>query len=160
MTMTCAPTSRRSQPPLALQFRSRGSRRESAVAQLFSLGRFALMNILSFVALSLMLVVGALLFVSVFGLKICVQRFARSHDLHCAGFIQRPYWLLFFVSLVFVVPPFIFDCLRDDDGYAESLLNLLIGSFGGSGAIGLAVSLFWMAIAGFLSLFRQLKFKH
>jgi Na+/proline symporter len=118
------------------------------------------MNTLALVAFGLLLVAGALLLVSFFGLRICVQRFARSHDLHFAGFIQRPYWLLFAVALVFMVPPFVFGCLVDDDGNGESLLDLLIGSIFASGAIGFVVSLFWMAIAGFLSLFRQLKFKH
>ena len=118
------------------------------------------MNTLALVALGLMLVAGALLLVSFFGLRIGVQRFARSHDLRFADFIQRPYWILFLVSLVFAVPPFVFDCLRSDDGSGESLLDLLISSICGIGTIGCVVSLFWMATAGFLSLFRQLKFKH
>jgi len=118
------------------------------------------MNALTLVAFGLLLVAGAILLASVFGLRICVQRFARSHDLHFAGFIQRPYWLLFVVALVFMVPPFVFGCLVDDDGNGESLLDLLIGSIFAIGAIGFVVSLCWMAASGFLSLFRQLKFKH
>jgi hypothetical protein len=104
--------------------------------------KFAAMNILALIALSLMLVAGALLFTSVLVLKICVQRFAHSHDLRFAGFIQRPYWLLFIVSLVFMVPLFVFDCLRGDSGCGESLLDLLIGSICSCGAIGLVVSFF------------------
>ena len=118
------------------------------------------MNTQALVGLGLLLVDGALFLISFFGLRICVQRFASSHDLRFADFIQRSYWLLFIVSLVFVVPPFLFSCLVDDDGSGESLSELLIASIGASGAIGLVVSLFWMATAGFLSLFRQLKIKH
>ena len=118
------------------------------------------MNTVGLIALGLMLVAGALLLISFFGLRICVKRFARSHDLRFADFIQRSYWLLFVVSLVFIVPPFVFGCLVDDDGNAESLSELMISSIFASGAIGFVFSLFWMATAGFLSLFRQLKFKH
>ena len=114
------------------------------------------MNTLALVALGLLLVAGAILLILFFGLRICVQRFARSHDLHFAGFIQQPYWLLFVVALVFMVPPFVFGCLVDYDRNGESLLDLLIGSIFASGAIGFVVSLFWMATAGFLSLFRRL----
>jgi hypothetical protein len=114
------------------------------------------MNTLGLVALGLMLVAGALLLVSVFGLRICVQHFARSHDLRFASFIQQPYWLLFVVSIVFMLPPFVLD----GDGGFKSLFDILAACIFTSGAIGFVVSLFWMAIAAFLSLFRQFKFKH
>ena len=119
-----------------------------------------IMNTLALVAFSLLLICGGLLLTSFFGLRKGVQRFGRSHDLRFADFIQRPYWLLFLVSLVFAVPSFLFSCLLDDDGSGESLPELLIGSIFASGAIGFLVSLLWMALAGCLSLFRQLKFKH
>ena len=59
-----------------------------------------------------------------------------------------------------MVPPFVFSCLVDDGGNGESLLDLMITSIFASGAIGFVVSLCWMATSGFLSVFRQLKFKH
>ena len=121
------------------------------MAQLFSLGRFALMNILSLVALSLMFAVGALFLMSVFALKKCVQRFA--------GFIKRPYWLLFCVSLGFMVPPFALDLVLDH-GQAMSLFDILMASAWTCGAIGLAVSLCWMAIAGVLSFSAWIKHKY
>ena len=121
------------------------------MAQLFSLGRFALMNILSLVALSLMFVVGALFLLSVFALKICVQRFA--------GFIKRPYWLLFFVSLGFMVPPIALDLVLDH-GQAMSLFDIIMACAWTCGAIGFAVSLCWMVIAGVFSFSDWRKHKH
>jgi hypothetical protein len=105
------------------------------------------MNILSLVALSLMFVVGALFLTIFFTLKICVQRFA--------GFIKRPYWLLFLVSLAFMLLPLLLGGDRD----FKSLFDVLVACIFTCGAIGFVVSMFWMATAGFLSLFRQLKCK-
>jgi hypothetical protein len=109
------------------------------------------MNILSLVALSVMFAVGALFLMLFFALKICVQRFGIL--------IKRPYWLLFCVSLGFMVPPFARD-LALDHGQAMSLFDILMACAWICGAIGLAVSLCWMAIAGVFSFSSWIKHKH